>query len=157
MYCRLGCKLKCLAKVHGCGSECVAVPERDDRGMAGKVVIDNKKANMSPGDHIYRVHIGHEAGVAHVRIETIVRVYKDHVVVGDVSIGRSERDVRLDHAYTTPAAALLAYRITAIEYIRQAYEIINREKAIVDRELAALKSIDALIEGTTAIGLLKEN
>ena len=139
MYCRLGCKLKCLAKVHGCGSECVA--ERDDRGMAEKVVIDNKKANMIPGDHIYRVEIDHEAGVAHLLADTLVRVYKNHVVVGDVSIGRSEWGIRLDRAHTTPEAALGAYRITAIKTIQQAYTIINRKHAAIDRELAALKSI----------------
>ena len=119
--------------------------------MTEKVVIGNAEANMSPGDFIYRVEIDHEVGAAHVRVGTISKVYTDCVVVGDVSIGRRERFVRLDSAHTTPAAALLAYRIDGIENIRQAYAIIDRERAAIDRELTALKSIDALIEGTTTV------
>ena len=120
--------------------------------MTEKVVIGNAEANMSPGDFIYRVEIDHKAGAAHVRVRTISKVYTDCVVASDVSIGRSERRVvRLDRAHTTPEAALGAYRIDGVENIRQAYAIIDREKATIDRELAALKLIDALIEAYAAV------
>ena len=126
--------------------------------MTEKVVIGNAEANMSPGDFIYRVEIDHEVGAAHVRVDTIARVHEYFIEVRGANLGRSERLVRLDRVHTTPEAALLASRIDGVENIRQAYEIIYRERAAIDRgraaidrELAALKSIDALIEGTTTV------
>ena len=118
----------------------------------------NKEANMNLGDFIYRVEIDHEAGVAHARVEvdTISAVYTDSIVVGDVSAGHPGRRV-FSHAHTTPEAALGAYRAAAMENIRERMRSVDRETAIIDRELAALKSIDALIEGTTAIVSLKES
>jgi len=119
--------------------------------MTEKVVIGNAEANMSPGDFIYRVEIDHEVGAAHVRVDTIARVHEYFIEVRGANLGRSERLVRLDRAHTTPEAALGAYRINGVENIRQAYAIIDRERAAIDRELTALKSIDALIEGTTTV------